>query len=299
VCVLAHNEQTNIESTLKNIYNENPGVQFDLRVYANGCTDDTVRIAQSLGASIPRLSVRNLPVASKPLAWNIAFFENDHDIIIFSDADIMVDHGTVEEFISILLKDEGLIIVSSTIHPISIGQPLVKKMVAFMQVPVAQDFLCGGFYAVRRKTLAGIFTDLRIEGMPPDIAGEDVFLERLIGRSSLCVSTKRCHFQPPTADEYCAYLARVRWQNGQLDALFEKFKGMGGPDYTRRMRYANKLRLLAASPALCARVCSFLARSLFKLAFSRRISIFHKEMEAITSNGASVLAGISRSASCK
>jgi glycosyltransferase involved in cell wall biosynthesis len=300
VCVLAHNEQNNIEKTLTNIYGANREIEFDLKLYANGCTDKTAPIARGLRDRLPRLQIRDLPVASKSLAWNTAFFENSHDILIFSDADIRVEQGTINELCLLLRKDKSTVIVSSTMHPLYSGLPLTKRTVACMQMPVAQDFLYGGFYAARRNALAAIFRDLVMEGIPGGIVGEDAFLELLVGAEGLRVCGKKCYFEPPNAEEYCAYLARIEWQNERLKMCLSKsWENVARTDVCKKVKMLRKVRLLAASTERGARVFAFFSRAMFRCLFARRISAFSRAMGPLTYEGACILADISRSKSCK
>jgi len=300
VCVLAHNEEKNIRRSLIDIYYRNLEIEFDFKLYANGCTDDTVQIARNLTTSIPRLEVYDLPVPSKPLAWNTAFYQNNHDILVFTDADISVDPGTVKDLCDQLNRDNSTVIVSTTFHPLSKGLPFQKRAVGFMQMPVAQDFQYGGFYAVRREALATIFDALNIMEMPLGMAGEDVFLEYLIGVERLRVSSKKCYYEPPNIDEYCAYLARVKWQSSQVEMFFKNSDANRDRSQdTTSAKFFRKLRLLATSPDRAERICAFVTRSLFKCMFARRIVSFSKAIGPVTYDGAWVLSGISRSKSCK
>ncbi len=96
--VFAHNEASNIVHTLHGLVKQEiTGLDVRLLVLANGCSDDTVKLARTFaethGAAQPgmRVEVIDLAQGGKSRTWNTYVHDlsrADADILIFADADI-------------------------------------------------------------------------------------------------------------------------------------------------------------------------------------------------------------------
>ena len=72
VCVLANNEEANIADTLMSIlYNRSHDVKFLLKVYANGCTDNTHQIVSNISINYPLVELIKIKHASKSNAGTL------------------------------------------------------------------------------------------------------------------------------------------------------------------------------------------------------------------------------------
>ena len=157
VCILAYNEQTHIADTIKHIIEGNKDVEYTLKVYANGCTDDTVKIVKELETVYPNLVLRDLEIASKPQAWNTAFHENKDDILMFSDADIILEAGSIKSLANSLDKNNDFIAATAQYTPLEHGLSFEKKFTGYMQLPIDQEYLTGHFYALKELHLLKYF----------------------------------------------------------------------------------------------------------------------------------------------
>lgn len=114
VCILAKDEAGRIAAMLKQISRQlimdRPGIEVEVHVVANGCTDDTVAVAaacSSLFASrAARFEVHDLIMGGKSRAWNLAVHQlvsSDVDRFVFCDADIeIIDERIFLEMLSSL-----------------------------------------------------------------------------------------------------------------------------------------------------------------------------------------------------
>ncbi len=223
VCVLAHNEQKHIASTIKAIIDGNREVEFDIIVYANGCTDNTVDIVKNLFEIYPNLHLRELDKASKSLAWNTAFHENADSILIFSDGDVEPEQGTVAALCNSLKENSEITLASCQYWPQKNGLSFEQKLTGLMQIPLVQDFLTGCFYGVGRKRLEAEFVHHSLLGIPDGLVGEDFFLSSLIPDRNFTVIEKKCYYEPPSLEDYRRYLARIRWQEKQVASVCKSY----------------------------------------------------------------------------
>ena len=300
VCILAYNEQKHISETIHAILNGNQDIEFNITVYANGCTDKTEEIVKTLCRSFSNLRLRVLPIASKPLAWNTAFHENKYPIIIFSDGDIEPEPGSVRTLANFLKSNPSLSLVSYQLWPKKHNLSVSQRIVGFAQIPLNQNFLTGTFYAIRRKDFEKTFRAKGINGIPQNVIGEDLFLERITDKSKFFVLSKKCFFEPPSFTDYCKYLARLRWQNEQLsDEYSNIFDIRANFQQNIFIRLKNKLSKTEPSRHLILGLFSNLLRILFKLIFYKKINAHYYELCQLTYRSNSILSTTTRSNSTK
>ena len=144
--ILAHNEAASIGSTLESLFQQDAFSPFDTEVIvvANGCSDETVGIAQ---AAIDRhratwsfrgsARVEDLPTPGKANAWNVFVHELSAPgarLLVLMDADIrFVTTGTASRLIDAL--DESPSAVVSVGQPVKVAGPragtgLVQRLLA-------------------------------------------------------------------------------------------------------------------------------------------------------------------------
>ncbi len=216
VCVLAYNEQKHLADTIHAILAGNGDVDFDIVVYANGCTDKTADVVRGLCETTPNLRLRELTKASKPNAWNTAFAENTNSVLFFSDGDVRPEPGSVAALWRYLDEHAEVSLVCSQFWPDAHGLKFEQRLTGFLQIPLAQDFLSGQFYAVRRSHLLAQLEAKGLKGIPEGVAVEDDFLKALVPQNAFFVARQKVFYEPPTFADYWKYLARIRWQEEQL-----------------------------------------------------------------------------------
>ena len=300
VCILAHNEQKHIAATIEHILASSIGVQIKIIVYANGCTDATVSIVQSLTRKHSNLHLRTIKKASKIVAWNTAFKENRDNIIVFSDGDITPEPNTLSAFIEHLKTNTNTIVVSSQYWPTRTGLSFEQKLIGLMQIPLHQDFLTGQFYAVRRQPLLEIFASYNFHGLPEGIVGEDLFIERLTPRGSLAVVKEKCFYDPPKIPDYLRYLARIRWQGEQILA-FEKqhaaFPRVPAHGFLEKMK--DKLSQIDSPQRLFIGTVAAIMRHCFVLFHRKKINHYKQALGPVRLQGEGILSNATRSFSTK
>lgn len=296
VCVLAYNEEKHIERTLSAIVDGSEPSPFAVHVYANGCTDRTVEIARRFAETHANVFVREIPVASKPYAWNTAFAEQQSEFLIFADGDIVPEPGAVTHLVGRLKTIPHAVIASCRQVPLRKGLNLQQKLVGFMQMPLLQDFLAGGFYAVRRQTLAGLLAQLNYDGLPAGVTGEDCFLDNIAGHDRLLVAECCSAYEPPSFSDYCRYLARIRWQNEQLGLLLPNREGAPAG---LRSRLAGKLRGCRGVRRLLVSLVAVSMRCGFKLIAFPFISRIYRRLGPVREDGALILRSHTRSSSSR
>ena len=296
VCILAHNEEKHIARTLTAVIGACAESGAQLYLYANGCTDTTVDIAQRFVKRTARLHLREIARASKPNAWNAAFSEVTADYLVFSDGDILPEPGAISRLVSVLRANPQVVIASSKPWPLKQGLGFQQQLVGFMQLPVLQQFLYGGLYAVRRAALAEALSRKGHSLLPEGVTGEDGFLEFILDKGQLTVADCVTFYEPPDLHDYLRYLARIRWQNDQLRMLLGSIPG-GDLGAVERLLF--KIKMTKDLRYLLLSSCAVSTKYWFKRMFKGRIDRIYRSLGPVTCDGAEILCSLTRSASVK
>ena len=99
VILPVHNEARRIEAKMTNLLElDYPPDRLQLIVVGDGCTDDTLERAARAGG--PRVSVRPLPTrAGKAAALNAGLERATGEIVVFTDAGILLDRGALASLV--------------------------------------------------------------------------------------------------------------------------------------------------------------------------------------------------------
>lgn len=302
VCILAHNEQKHICQTIRAIVNAGGELDYDIVVYANGCTDGTAEVVKALVPHIPNLSVRELSLASKPHAWNTAFSEQKNSILVFSDGDVQPEIGAVKalwRFLSI--ERTEAVLAGCTLWPQKEGLTISQRVCGFLQIPLKQDFLAGGLYACRRNKLEEELRKKNLTGIPSGIVGEDLFLQLLIPPEKFFVIRNKVFYEPPALVDYWRYLARVRWQEEQLCVGFgiffaDRLLDEGGNLYSRIW---GKFVASESLWRLFLGIISTMCRIVVKTIFRKKIYRHYRVLGTVSREGGEILSRATRSQSAK
>lgn len=301
VCILAHNEAANIQQTIHGILAGTREIRPRVRVYANGCTDDTHDVVKRVAEKNPEVELIELARASKPNAWNAAFHDNKDEILIFADADVDVGAGAVVAIHSTFKKCADAELVCCESWPDFRNSDWQQKLTGFLQIPIKQDFLIGHFYGIRRSAFMRYFQQQGLTGLPVGIAGDDAFLDQLVPRQRFVLVDVRVTYVPPLFADYFKYVARLRWQNEQIRQLNAC---IGRPDNVaassgRLTTLGDKLRNNAGFGRLALGVVSTLLRQLFKTVTRSKIEMAYRRLGPVQEDGAWVLSSATRSDSVK
>ncbi|MBU0681024.1 MAG: glycosyltransferase [Proteobacteria bacterium] len=301
VCILAHNEQKHIAETVRAIAENCQGLACEIKVYANGCTDSTADIVRDLCQSLPNLELRELSQPSKVKAWNAAFTENRHAILVFSDGDVVPEAGAIEA-LSRLLSSEPrtATLVGCSFWPRFRGLGLGQRFTGFLQIPLKQDFLAGGLYAVHRPSLAREFAKRNISGIPNGVTADDTFLQLLVAKEHFHIIRHRVFYEPPQLSDYWKYLARIRWQEEQLAKIFGGvLAGQDKQDNTFAERCRAKFAGNQVGGRLLLGLVAATLRTVMKAFYVKKIEGCFQALGPVGNEGGNILSRSTRSQSAK
>ena len=301
LCILAHNEEANIANTLMSIIHGNHNVKFLLKVYANGCTDNTHQIVNSISNYYSFVELIKIKHASKSNAWNIAFNQNKNEVLLFADGDVEIEPGAIRNILDIINSYKEIDLACCQAWPDSKHLGWQQKFTGFMLIPLIQDFLKGGFYGIRRSSFAQHFQRLGLHGLPEGIVGDDAFLDNLVTRDRFVCINSKVIFKPPNLSDYYRFRARMKWQDEQMLLYFGKNNLV---DHTlinnsllqkiKRKAYGSKnpIRFMLGGAAAITRV-------IFMTLLKYKIEKEYNKLGPVTSDGGHILSDATRSTSTK
>lgn len=251
--------------------------------------------------TIPRLVLRELAVASKPNAWNAAFQENTHAVLVFSDGDVIPEKGAIDALCRLFTGERpDVILAGCSLWPKKSSLSIGQKVVGFLQIPLRQTFLAGGLYAVWREGLKHELLQVGLEGIPVGVVAEDTFLEKLTPVEHFAIIDHKFFYEPPAWADYWKYLARVRWQDEQLTAMYGNLLAA---DVKRSQSSMGRLAVKMLGGRQPGRLLLGLVgtgmRSIVKMLYSRRIIGHYRALGPIVREGRAILSDASRSRSAK
>jgi len=301
VCILAHNEEKHIAETIMAIVRSCNNLPCDIKVYANGCTDRTAEIVNDLSKLIPNLYLRTIAIASKPNAWNTAFTENNHKILVFSDGDVLPEPNTIQSLYHLLSNVTSRVVLAGcSLCPRQSKISLGQRIIGFLQVPLYEDFLSGGLYACKKNEIDSIFVSLDLQGIPLGIVAEDAFLQSIVPTDKFAIIDKKVYYEPPMLSDYCKYLARIRWQEEQLQLKYSHIfyshsimhKNVFHHLKTKIVKSTFSFRLLKGAVACFLRLT-------VKVIFTRVIKNYYVALGPVSTDGKNILSEATRSSSAK
>ena len=178
IAVFAHNEASRIRQALESAVAAASGYPLEIVVLANGCTDATVDRVRSCAATIPDLSLVEIPLADKAHAWNVAMHDLRDaldsslvDVQFFMDGDVRLLPDALPRLASAFAA-------APTVKAVG-GMPATgRDRAAWRDRMVRYGSIAGNFYALR----GSFVREIRRRGlrMPVGLIGEDRFLSWLV-----------------------------------------------------------------------------------------------------------------------
>lgn len=108
IVMFAYNEEQNIEKSVDSIFNNIDDRLQHLTVIANGCTDNTVSVLQTLKTkkAYEKLNIIELTLGDKCNAWNqyVHHLHDDSSVHFFTDADVMFTQNAFPLLFDKLIK---------------------------------------------------------------------------------------------------------------------------------------------------------------------------------------------------
>lgn len=190
VVVPAHDEESLIRASLTSLLDtaQRAGVDLDVVVVPNGCTDRTAEVA----ASVEGVTVVDLPTPGKHAALNAGDEAAAHFPRIYLDADVRLDAEALTSLVAALDTDRA-VVAAPSIHfdtgRASLGVRTFYRV--FERLPYATDDLVGlGVYGLSRAGRA------RFEQFP-QLTADDLFIQRLFDTDERLVVPGRCTVSVP------------------------------------------------------------------------------------------------------
>jgi glycosyltransferase involved in cell wall biosynthesis len=243
LAVFAHNESGRIGAALQSIVHAAAGMDVEVWVLANGCTDATSDEVRACAALLPDLWLAEIDVADKANAWNVYV----HELITPERA------GGIETYFfmdgDVRLEPDALGLLAAALNAVPSakaagGMPATgRDRDSWRARMVKNGVLAGNLYALR-----GTFLDRvrqRVIRMPVGLIGEDLFLSWLVatelGQSSGVEDGPQCIFSPEAEfsfrslspmrpQDYRTY-ARRKWRYAvralQLEMLVNVLRAKG------------------------------------------------------------------------
>lgn len=146
IVMFAHNEEKNIEASIKSALSNTDSQLNNLYIIANGCSDNTVPLVKSLEDINPKLSLVEITLGDKCNAWNhyvhsIAAIQDAH---FFVDADVNFTKQAFPKMLSSLLSDDNA-------HAVA-GLPFSGRNIEYYRnMVIKKSCLFGNCYGVKHK----------------------------------------------------------------------------------------------------------------------------------------------------
>ncbi|HNW92971.1 MAG TPA: glycosyltransferase [bacterium] len=229
VCLPAHNEARALPATLRALLTALAPPHWpadrpvEILLAANACTDDTAAVFAATLTAAGRITpgsdgaadrIITVPAAGKWRAWNALTAGARGDVLLFCDADIIVDPAAPAQLVRVLADDPAAAAAAGILRaPVrssdsALYRRLAVKMTEFATKPV--PFINGPLYAVRRAMLPG--------NMPDDTINDDLWLGVTLGAARIRRVPAAFGWQRPPAvwGEY--YRREVRMRTGDRQA---------------------------------------------------------------------------------
>ena len=174
------------------------GVEWDLLVVDNNCTDDTADVIARHAAHLPLTRLFE-PKQGQSHARNAAIHAAESDWLIFTDDDVLVDEQWLVAYWDCMrVADQSIAVLGGEIVPwfevepdedLSAAMPMVRRGFCGVSIPAKLDFDAtadhtplGANFGIRRSALGEIRFDINLGVVQEQrVAGEEVlFIQRLL-----------------------------------------------------------------------------------------------------------------------
>jgi len=201
------NGASTIRNTLQQVLGQElpPSIdKMEVIVYANGCTDGTERVVESVATDSDGIELVSTRLRGRPNAWRCVKGLARSDVVVFVDDDITLGDGLVVRrlYEDLLAKPDIQIAGGKIISTYRPSWFLIDGMNRIHTRPARRKTISGGLYAMRR--------DIPLE-MPLDIIHDDVWLSLSLGPDRILLDQDAIayHEMPFTIRDYMKYRARV------------------------------------------------------------------------------------------
>ena len=267
IVIPAHNETQVIGRLLRQLVSTAKEGELDILVVANGCSDNTAKVAAAFG---PPVRVLSIPVASKREALATGNLAAKGFPRLYVDADVELRTEDVRE-LGQALRRPGVLAASPERALALAGRrwPIRWYYDVWARLPEVQQGLFGrGVIGVSEAGYA------RIAGMPPvladDLAASLVFSpdERMIVPGAMVTV-----HTPRTFPDLLRVRTRAAMGVNEIEHTED------APDSTARTRPADVVKMAVRDVRLAPHVALFLGVALLARARARRLAARHRDPE--------------------
>jgi glycosyltransferase involved in cell wall biosynthesis len=247
IVIPAHNEGPVIGRLLGQVVPATSSVDLNVIVVANGCSDDTAKVAASFG---PRVRVMSIPVASKRAALMAAYAAVSDFPCIYVDADVELRTEDVR-LLTAALGEPGVLAAAPERLLVLAGRPWPVRWFydVWTRLPEVRFGLWG-----RGVIAVGDIGHQRIASLPP-LLGDDLAASlsfapaerRIVPGARVIVHT------PRTVGDLMRRRVRAATGIAQIE------RAEHAPASTERTRMSDLLALTRTEPLMAPRVAIFLS----------------------------------------
>ncbi len=178
VGIPARNESKNLEACVLSVINQTISPE-KIIICVNGSTDITLQIAKKLEQEYPQILVLKSN-EGKPWAWNTIVDKNKSNLLMFVDADVIINKKAFEYLFDLLIKNPDIALVGGSVYRL---KPKLNLFTLFNDASYEfvekQRYINGKLYLANIEKLKKISTNYGINLMPSNIIADDQFLEKL------------------------------------------------------------------------------------------------------------------------
>jgi hypothetical protein len=260
IVIPAHNEEQVLERLLGQLVPSTVACDLDIIVVANGCTDNTAKVAQSFE---PAVRVLSIPVASKREALGAGNRAARGFPRLYVDADVELRAEDARILTEALNCPGTLAAAPASIRPMTGRTRLVRWYYdIWSRLPEVQRGLFG-------RGVVGVSAEgyLRIAGLPALLA-DDLAASLMFSPAERAVVTDaRVIVHPPRT---LADLLHARTRAVMGATQIEQTEG--APTSTARTRLTDLLWIACRNPLLAPRVALFLAVAMLARRRARQVT---------------------------
>ncbi len=280
VCIPVNNYEATIMNTMLSMNEQaSPtGGELEILVCANGCTDHTEDIVDSIVSNYSNISLYSESTVSKPLAWNVLMDKAAGDQVIFTDGDVLFGRGAIDALSTGLDRTDRTLLAGRGIPYVADESWMQKKFVNMMRAEASEKgYVSGALYGFSTKRMNDVFSEAGIKSMPENVIAEDFWVESLVGEKEWELAPEATfHYRFPSWTEYYKISSRYSRARRQIrgDETLAKELSLKNPvNY-----YLDKFFSSADLKAKAKMVSRFFIRRAYTLAsVSYSASIKHKD----------------------
>lgn len=233
VIIPAHNEESIIESALTTLISGSIGLEVEIVVVANGCSDRTADRARS----VPGVVVLEIDSPSKIAALNLGDRAASHFPRVYVDADVSMSSEALAQLWAVLTGDVGARVAAPTMRvDARSASPLVRlyyKAWALSEFRVS-GHVGSGVYALSEE-------GRRRFGSFPDVIADDRYVQQLFDRDERIV-LQDAYFTVSAPRNMSSMIARsVRILVGNASLPDEVRSAHGGTSFGRFWKFLRRV----------------------------------------------------------